>query len=64
MKRLFSCLTALFVAMFLFAGVHAEAAVDWGSKVITVTGSGVANPALVRVPAQAVAMAKRAAIAE
>ena len=64
MKRLFSCLTALFVAMFLFAGVHAEAAVDWGSKVITVTGSGVANPALVRVPAQAVAMAKRAAIAD
>ena len=64
MRKLFSFLTALFVAMFLFAGVRAEAAVDWGTKYITVTGMGAANPALVRVPAQAIMIAKRAAIAD
>ena len=64
MKKLFSCLTVLFATLFLFAQVHAAPGVDWNGQVITVTGTGVANPALVRVPAQAVVMAKRAAIAD
>ena len=64
MKKLFSCLTVLFAAMFLFAGVQAEAAVDWGDKVIKVKGMGTANPQMVRVPAQASMMARRAAIAD
>ena len=63
MKRLFSCLTALFLAMFLLAGVRAEAAVDWGSQVIQVTGMGVAPPKSVS-PAHASMQARRAAFAD
>ena len=64
MKRIFTCLTVLLTAMFLFCGLKAEAAVDWGSNVITVTGMGMANPAMVRSPAHASMMARRAAISD
>ena len=64
MKKLFSCLTALFATLFMFAQVHAAPGVDWNGRVITVTGMGAPNPALVRVPAQAAMIAKRAAIAD
>ena len=63
MKRIFSCLTALLLTMFLFAEVHAEP-VDWGDKSITVTGMGTANPAMARTQAHASMMARRAAIAD
>ncbi|MBE8951281.1 MAG: LPP20 family lipoprotein [Quinella sp. 3Q1] len=64
MKKLFTCLTVLLATMFLLTGVRAEAAVDWGGQVITVTGMGTANPAMVRTPAHALMMARRAAIAD
>ena len=63
-KKLLSCLTVLFATLFMFAQVHAAPGVDWNGQVITVTGMGAANPALVRVPAQATMIAKRAAIAD
>jgi len=61
-KKLFSCLTVLLMTLFLFAG--AEAAVDWSDKAITVKGMGTANPQMVRSPAHASMMARRAAIAD
>ena len=64
MKKLFSCLTVLLAAIFLFAGVHAEAAVDWKGQVITVKGMGAVNPQLARNPTHAYMMARRAAIAD
>ena len=64
MKRLFSCLAVILTAMFLFAGAQAEAAVDWGGKVITVKGMGTANPAMATNPAHAAMMARRAAVTD
>ncbi|MBQ4405085.1 MAG: LPP20 family lipoprotein [Selenomonadaceae bacterium] len=64
MKKLFTCLTVLLATMFLLTGVRAEAAVDWGDKVITVRGMGTANPQMVKTPAHALMMARRAAIAD
>lgn len=64
MKKLFTCLTVLFAAMFLLSGVRAEAAVDWGDQVITVKGMGVANPQMIRSPAHGLMMARRAAISD
>lgn len=64
MKKLFTCLTALFVAMFLLAGVRAEAAVEWDNNVITVKGMGIGNPALSVNPTHASMMARRAAVAD
>ena len=66
MKKVFSWLTVLLVSIFLFAQTThaAESNVNWNNQIITVTGMGAANPALVRVPAQAVMIARRAAVAD
>lgn len=64
MKRFATCLTLIFTAIFLLTGIRAEAAVDWGSNVITVTGMGTANPAMSMNPAHASMMARRAAISD
>ena len=64
MKKLFSCLTVLFAAMFLFAQAHAAPGVDWNANTIQATGFGVPNPKFAAVPAQAMAMARVAAIAD
>ena len=64
MKRFFKCMVAFVAVVFLLAAGRAQAAVDWSDKCITVIGTGVANPALVRVPAQGQMLARRAAIAD
>ena len=64
MKKFFTCLTVLLAAMFLMTGVRAQAPVDWGKAVITVRGMGIANPQMIRTPAHASMLARRAAIAD
>ena len=64
MKKLFSCLTVLFAALFLFAQAHAAPGVDWNANTVQATGFGVPNPKFASVPAQAMAMARVAAIAD
>ncbi len=64
MKKFFTCLTVLLAAMFLLTSARAQAPVDWGKAVITVKGMGIANPQMIRTPAHASMLARRAAIAD
>ena len=64
MKKMYICLMTIITMMILLTSVCAEAAVDWNNKFITVTGMGMANPAMVRNPAHASMMARRAAISD
>lgn len=58
-------LLGVLLAIILFAvSGKADAAPDWNSNKIQVTGMGVANPALVRSPAHAAMLARRAAVAD
>lgn len=64
MKKMYICLMTIITMTILLTSVCAEAAVDWNNKFITVTGMGMANPAMVRSPAHASMMARRAAISD
>ena len=58
-------LLGVFLAVILFAvSARADAAPDWNTGKIQVTGMGIANPQMVRTPAHAAMMARRAAIAD
>ena len=58
-------LLGLLMAVILFAvSGKADAAPNWNTNTIQVTGMGVANPQMVRSPAHASMMARRAAIAD
>ena len=58
-------LLGVLLAIILFAvSGRADAAPDWNANKIQVTGMGVANPQLVRSPAHAAMLARRAAVAD
>lgn len=58
-------LLGLLLAIILFAvSGNADAAPNWNTNVIQVTGTGVANPRMATTPAHASMMARRAAIAD
>ena len=58
-------LLGLLMAIILFAvSGNADAAPNWNTNVIQVTGTGVANPRMATTPAHASMMARRAAIAD
>ena len=57
-------LFGLFLAIFLAMSANANAAPDWNSNKIQVTGMGVANPRMATSPAHSAMMARRAAIAD
>ena len=60
----FKLLGALLAIILFAVSGKADAAPDWNSNKIQVTGMGVANPALVRSPAHAAMLARRAAVAD
>ena len=60
----FKLLGALLAIILFTVSGKADAAPDWNSNKIQVTGMGVANPALVRSPAHAAMLARRAAVAD
>ncbi|MCR5833332.1 MAG: LPP20 family lipoprotein [Selenomonadaceae bacterium] len=59
--KLFGILLALII---MAIGAQADAAPDWNRNTIQVTGTGVASPRFSTTPAQAAAMAKRAAMVD
>jgi len=64
MLKKFKMLGVLLAAIILSITAQADAAPDWNANTIQVTGMGVANPQMVRSPAHASMMARRAAIAD
>ena len=60
----FKLLGALLAIILFAVSGRADAAPDWNSNKIQVTGMGVANPALVRSPAHGAMLARRAAVAD
>ncbi|MBR3497828.1 MAG: LPP20 family lipoprotein [Selenomonadaceae bacterium] len=60
----FKLLGALLAIIFFAVGGQVEAAPNWNSNTIQVTGMGVANPQLARTAAHAAMMARRAAVAD
>lgn len=65
MLRKFKLLGVLLAAiLFAVSSATANAATDWNTNTIQVTGMGVGNPALAKTPAHMSMMAKRAAIAD
>ena len=64
MLRKFKLLGVLVAAILFAVSATVDAAPNWNTNVIQVTGMGVGNPALAKTPAHASMMAKRAAIAD
>ena len=64
MFRNFKLLGVLLAAIILSLGSNVDAATNWNTNVIQVTGMGVANPQMARTPAHAAMLARRAAIAD
>ena len=64
MLKKFKMLGVLLAVILLSVSAKVDAAPDWSTNVITVTGMGVANPALAKTPAHASMMARRAALAD
>lgn len=64
MLRNFKLLGVLLAAIFLSFSAKVDAATNWNTNVIKVTGMGVANPKMAMTPAHAAMMARRAAVAD
>ena len=64
MLKHFKLLGVLLAAVILSISSQVYAAPDWNAGTIRATGTGVANPALVRIPAQGQMLARRAAVAD
>lgn len=64
MLKKFKWLGVLVLAILLTVSAKVDAATNWNTNVIQVTGTGVANPAMAVTPAHASMMARRAAIAD
>ncbi|MBR3745767.1 MAG: LPP20 family lipoprotein [Selenomonadaceae bacterium] len=64
MLRNFKLLGVLVAAILFAVSATVDAAPNWNTNVIQVTGMGVGNPALAKTPAHMSMMAKRAAIAD
>ena len=64
MLRKFKLLAAMLAIILFAVSGKADAAPDWNTNTIQVTGMGVSNPALARTPAHASMMARRAAMAD
>ncbi|MBR2519618.1 MAG: LPP20 family lipoprotein [Selenomonadaceae bacterium] len=64
MLRKLKLLGVLIAAILFAVSAKVDAAPDWNTNTIRVTGMGVGNPALAKTPAHAAMMAKRAAIAD
>jgi len=64
MIRHFKLFGVLLAAIFFAISSNADAATDWNTNKIQVTGMGVPNPRLATTPAHAAMMARRAAIAD
>ena len=60
----FKLLGVLLAAIILSISAQADAAPNWNTNTIQVTGMGVANPQMARTPAHASMMARRAAVAD
>ena len=60
----FKILGVLLAIIFFAVSGHADAAPDWNANKIQVTGMGIANPQMVRSPAHAAMLARRAAVAD
>ena len=64
MLRNFKLLGVLLAAIVLSFSAKVDAATNWNTNVIQVTGMGVANPKMATTPAHAAMMARRAAVAD
>ena len=60
----FKLLGVLLAAIILSFSARVDAAPDWNTNVIQVTGMGVANPTMARTPAPASMLARRAAVVD
>ena len=64
MLRKFKLLGVLVAAIIFAVSATVDAAPNWNTNTIQVTGMGVSNPALAKTPAHASMMARRAAVAD
>ena len=64
MLKKIKLLGVLLAAIILSIGAQADAAPNWNTNTIQVTGMGVSNPNMARTPAHASMMARRAAVAD
>lgn len=64
MMKQFKLLGVLLAAILLAMSARVDAATDWSTNKIQVTGMGVPNPRLATTPAHAAMMARRAALAD
>ena len=64
MLKKFKLLGLLLTAIILSISAQADAAPNWNTNTIQVTGMGIANPSMAKTPAHAAMLARRAAVAD